>query len=109
MPPSSRGLGSSAERSAALDHEAHLVGDFQRVLVFPVAKDEPPGGKEVIVGLTIPHLVAVDLVSPVNGVCLWLAIVVGAAMPEATIDVDGNPCGAKHQIGRSTQMREWPV
>jgi hypothetical protein len=35
--------------------------------------------------------------------------VVGAAMPEATIDVDGNPCGAKHQIGRSTQVREWPV
>ena len=98
MPPSSRGLGSSAERSAALDHEAHLVGDFQRVLVFPVAKDEPPGGKEVIVGLTIPHLVAVDLVSPVSGVCLWLAIVVGAAMPEATIDEDNDPGAPENDV-----------
>lgn len=60
----------------------------------------PPGATEPLVGVTVAFPVPLDLLGPVPGVGPMLTgSVLGASVPEAPIDEDGNLGSRKHDIG----------
>lgn len=68
-------------------------------LALPNTADRPSGFVELPVVLTVASLVAVDLPSPVVGSGLGRAVVVGTAMPEATVHEDGDTWPYEDEVG----------
>ncbi len=65
--------------------------DLSRVFVFPRTKDEPTVLGKRFVDSTVSFNVFGKLGHPVAGIGLWRRPVVGAPMPKATVDENGNP------------------
>lgn len=69
-----------------------------RVLVRPEAEHSPPIGFQCSGDARVARLVGCDLLVPVRAVGRRAGSVKGAPVPEATIDVDGNPASGKHDV-----------
>lgn len=57
--------------------------------VLPDSQDGPVVGYESCVGASVALDVLLQLGYPVLGIRLWLSAMLGAAMPEATVAIDG--------------------
>lgn len=72
-------------------------------LAFPDPNHGPPGSRGPRRVALVPFPVGLDLLLPESSVrpseLLWS--VVGAAVPEATVDEDGDVISGKHEVGRA--------
>lgn len=76
-----------------------------RILVLPDSLDEPSGLGEVLVGVDVPFLVALDLVGPVPTVgSVNPSPVVRATMPEASIDEDRDALPTEDDVCSATEL-----
>lgn len=69
--------------------------------MLPDPDTQPSCLGEECVNLPVPIDVALELRSPVIRVGLWIRRVIGAAVPEAPIDEDGDTSAPKDEIGSS--------
>lgn len=76
------------------------------IVVLPDSDHQPAGGCQLGVGVAVTGLVAPDLLSPVVGISFRCRPMVWAAVPEATVDEDGDSGSAEDQVGRSIQGRK---
>jgi hypothetical protein len=77
-----------------------------RVLVFP----DPDNGPSAFVQRRLDSAIArrsiVKLGFPPRGVVLWDRRVLGTPVPEAAVDIDGDPRSAEHNVGPGSQLYE---
>ena len=74
--------------------------------MLPNPDHEPPGFSECQVNLGIALLVRSELWQPVVAVGFGLRAMIGAAVPKASVNKDGDFGGAKHHVGSSAKFRE---
>ena len=89
----------------------YTLGRFDRVLVFPNPDGEPARCGELRVGVAIATGDATKLQTPPAGVGLGEMAVVGAGVPEATVDEHGDPRAAQQDVDASTPVptRHGPI
>jgi hypothetical protein len=75
------------------------VSDVDGVLMFPCPDDEPSGLTEAFLRPAVPRDVGVELGPPPVGVRLRGDGVIGAAVPEAAVDEDGDPGTGESNVG----------
>lgn len=81
------------------------VGGFFRCLMLPDAHHRPAGFAKRCVYPSIPGDVCLELRAPELRVGLRPGRVLRTAMPEAAIDVDGDPLLQEHEVGAGAQVR----
>lgn len=69
-------------------HRGHAQGDLGWRLVLPRPQDCPPQLSQLHVDCFVPGSVSRDLGGPPIGIRLWQGAMHGAAVPEASVDVD---------------------
>lgn len=89
----------------ACDGVGDDVGEFD-CLVFPEADDGPSSVAELAIGVSVSGLVRFDLAAPPIGVVLWPGAVNRTAVPEATVDVDGDALAREYEIGTAAHSRQ---
>ncbi len=89
------------------DSDLDCVDDRRGVLMFPEPENDPTGILEGLGGLCIPFLVADELRLPVLGVPDRVGAVNRAGMPEATIEVYGDPHSGEDDVGAGRKTWEW--
>lgn len=89
----------------------NFVGHFDGILVFPEAQRVPSCGEESTVRVLVSLRVRGQLLPPVVGVVSGRgAVMVGAPVPEAAVDEDGDPQRGKGNVRSSpTIERQWIV
>ncbi len=94
------------QSAADADRLLDVLGNIVSVLVLPAADDGPASGAEPLIGVSIPLLIALDFLRPVPAVGSMNApAVLGAAVPEASVDEDGDPWPREHDVGLPPEMR----
>jgi hypothetical protein len=73
--------------------------------MLPHPYGRPAGRSKALVGVAVPAHVAFDLLSPPTGIALRARAVLGAPMPEASVDEYRDPCGREQQV--STASHPW--
>jgi hypothetical protein len=73
--------------------------------VFPDSNDAPTGILQDEIRFSVPLSVSLDLGSPKIGVLARGPVVLGAAMPVAAINEDGDPGSGEDNVGCTTQLR----
>lgn len=100
-------------RLIGTDSGADGGGDVGGCLVFPEAQDGPALCREVFGGLQVAGHVPVELGAPPVGVGLGTGGVLGAAVPEAAVEEDGDPGAAEEYVdgppGHAGHRRVDPV
>lgn len=74
--------------------------------MLPNSQGQPASFCQQLVGFSIARDVACELWLPVIGVGLGVGAVVGATVPEAAVNENGHPCGAKDKVGGPTYSFE---
>jgi hypothetical protein len=82
----------------SFDSRAHAAGRRLGVLVLPDPDDPPTRCDQQAVDPIVSLPVSIELRSPILAVCLRHVAVVGAAMPEATIDEYRDSLGREHYV-----------
>jgi hypothetical protein len=76
-----------------------------RVLMLPNSNRRPPGGSQPFVGIAITLQIALDLFGPVPAIGAMCATsMIGTAMPEATINEDGESGPWEHHVSLSSEI-----
>lgn len=75
--------------------------------VFPEAQNDPTGLREYAAGVVVSSLVCLDLGPPPVLVGLWGCAVQGTAVPETSIDEDGNAHLDETDVCSSAKSRDW--
>lgn len=75
-----------------------LVGRDYWVSVLPDSEDIPIGGLKCFPLLLIPSLISLDLRPPIGGVGFRDVAVLGAAVPEASVNKDGETPGRENDV-----------
>jgi hypothetical protein len=75
--------------------------------MLPDPNDGPTSCTEAVVRVHVPGNVAFDLRSPELGVPPGWAVVLGAAMPETSIDKHRYLRPRKHQVSGAAHVGEW--
>lgn len=88
----------------------HELCDFLRclirIVVFPYPYDLPARCRQPAAGIDVTIPIALDLVRPVPVVCpMRPSPMVWTAVPEASIDKDGDLGPREHNVRRSTKRR----
>ena len=96
--PLSRHFGEMGCSYGSPYHLSGLVG----LLMFPDPNDDPADGTQVGTDLSITLLVAGDLRTPPVRVSLRPRHVIGAPVPEASIDKNRDPLARKEDIDAGT-------
>lgn len=92
-----------ADRVRALHHPLCSALNIPSDLAFPDPNHGPTGGRDPRRVSLVPFLVGLELLLPESGVRpSEPGGVVGAAVPEATVDEDSNVIPGKHEIGRAS-------
>jgi hypothetical protein len=73
--------------------------------VLPDTEDRPTSGLEVSVVATITRHVAIQLLLPVAGIRRRRGSMLGASMPVATIDKNGEPGSWEDDVGTTSDPR----
>jgi hypothetical protein len=82
-----------------------MGGGNIRRLMFPDSDDDPSRVREATVSVKIPGSVGFDLRRPELRVLRrGRAIVLGAAVPEAPVNEDGDTCSGEHDVSGSPQL-----
>lgn len=76
-----------------------------RPLMLPEPQDSPPFLLESPGRVEIPLAVSLDLRTPVGSICPRRDEVLGAAVPETTVDEHCDPPPGKHDVGSSAAVR----
>lgn len=84
---------------ARIDHLEHSVHCGREGLMFPQTYDMPSGFVQGCVGSTVAFDGAAELGRPIPLVCGRLTAMLGARMPEATIDKDSNFPAGEDDVG----------
>jgi len=97
----------SAE-SQCLSSANGLEDDLRRrsgCLVLPEPQDQPSSLGEPAVGIGVTLTIGLELRRPPRAVGSRVSLMDGAGMPEAAIDVDGDPLSGKHHICAAPHTR----
>jgi hypothetical protein len=76
----------------------NVGGNNARVLMLPSTDYDPTCITQRLSDSLVPLPVSLELLPPPLGVCLRGHGMLGAAMPEAPIDEDGDACTAEHDV-----------
>ncbi len=91
--------------SALLHRLQYPVSGERGRLVLPDSETDPPGSAQAFSRVAVPYLILGDLGAPPLGVRLRLGAVIGAAMPEATVDEHRYLDAAEDDVGLTSQIR----
>jgi hypothetical protein len=75
------------------------VGDGDRILVLPRPDHAPSYLAQALVGLTVSRDITIELGAPPVGICLGSYGVLRTAVPEASVNEDGNQRSCEGDIG----------
>lgn len=78
-------------------------------LMFPHPDHAPTGLGQRLVVATVPSNVEVELRSPPLPVCRWEVPVLGACMPEASVDEYRDPPAREHDVGLASDPSHWSM
>ena len=91
------------DTSALSDGISHSSCGFGRILVLPHPHDGPARLAQPAIGVCISGLVRLKLLPPPVLVRARHRAVIRAAVPEASVDEDGDPRPAEDEVGPSAQ------
>jgi hypothetical protein len=76
----------------------YAIRCIYRTLVLPDPEDRPPECLEALVGVPVTTSVRLELLPPPTSVVLGPRPVLRAAVPEAAVDEDSEPCAWEHHV-----------
>ena len=77
--------------SCVADEGLDSSGRLLRILVFPDPDDLPTSPSQLRIGISVSAPIGLDLLTPEVSIAGGPGCVLGAAVPEASIDEDGHP------------------
>jgi hypothetical protein len=70
--------------------------------MLPNPKDQPASLRETPIRILVPLVIGFDFAAPELPICFWPSTVHWAAVPETSINEDGNAGRNKCQVGATT-------
>jgi hypothetical protein len=89
-----------------VNNRFYFLGCLIQILVFPEPDGKPAGGLESLVRVKVPGLVPGHFLGPVVSVSHGDCVMLGATVPEAAVQEDGDLDLAENQISGTAQFRE---
>lgn len=90
------------------DGSRDLHGDFVGILVFPEPNNDPSRSPQCQIRLEVSLNIAIDLRIPIGRVGPRTRVVLGAAMPVATVNEDGNFQPCEQNVCGPAKCSYWP-